>query len=207
MTTTIAALPDHNRTSDPLWQRLFHGYSHVITPLRYAGWVTDIETSGGGEFYVRADLRDGTELIIASEHSLPADPGEVNGWTAVRQEAENTGRHTVLYDSTHNGPQRHHGNSLIPLMARIDGLDVPSRAPRLIVSATHTAPYGANHNSTAGIEGPASATARFSEWSQRLTDHEGYRRVWQRPERDGYPLALFESAGHITTVRVTRSND
>ncbi len=47
MTTTIAALPDHNRTTDPLWQRLFHGYSHVITPLRYAGWVTDIETAGG----------------------------------------------------------------------------------------------------------------------------------------------------------------
>ncbi|MFF3337786.1 hypothetical protein [Streptomyces flavidovirens] len=131
----------------------------------------------------------------------------MNGWTAVRQGVENADRHTVLYDSTHNGPQRHHGNSLIPLMARLDGLDVPSRAPRLIVSATHTAPYGANHNSTAGIEGPASAIARFSEWSQRLTGHEGYRRVWQRPERDGYPLALFESAGHITTVRVTRSDD
>ncbi|WP_406349610.1 hypothetical protein OHB10_32295 [Streptomyces sp. NBC_01597] len=207
MTTTIAALPDHNRITDPLWQRLFHGYGHVITPLRYAGWVTDIETSGGGEFYVRADLGDGTELIIASEFSLPADPGEVSGWTAVRQEAENTSKHTVLYDSTPNGPQRHHGNSLIPLMARIDGLDVPSRAPRLIVSATHTAPYGASHNQTAGIEGAATAIARFSEWSQRLTDHEGYQRLWQRPQADGYPLALFESAGHITTVRVTRSND
>lgn len=207
MTTTIAALPDHNRLNDPLWQRLFHTYSHVITPLRYAGWVTDIETSGGGEFYVRADLRDGTELIIASDHSLPVDPREVNGWSAVRQDTENTSKHTVLYDSTPNGPQRHHGNSLIPLMTRIDSLDLPDRAPRLIVSATHTAPYGSNHNTTAGIEGAASAVARFAEWSWRLTDHEGYRRVWQRAERDGYPLALFESAGHITTLRVTRSDD
>ncbi|MFJ2247453.1 hypothetical protein ACIQ9I_02830 [Streptomyces sp. NPDC094461] len=204
--TTIAALPDHNRLNDPLWQRLFHGYTHVIAPLRYAGWVTDLETSGG-EFSIRADLRDGTELVIASEHSLPADPTEVSGWTALRQDAENPSQHTVLYDSTPNGPQRHHGTSLIPLMARIDGLDAPDRAPRLVVSATHTAPYGANHNSTAGIEAPATAIARFFEWSWRLTGHEGYRRVWQRPEHDGYPLALFESAGHITTVRVTRSDD
>ncbi|MBZ9641382.1 hypothetical protein [Streptomyces sp. PSKA30] len=206
MTTTIAALPDHNRLNDPLWQRLFHGYGHVITPLRYAGWVTDVETCGG-EFFVRADLRDGTEVIIASEHSLPVDPAEVGGWTAVRQDVENPSTHTVLYDSTPTGPQRHHGTSLIPLMARIDGLDVHGRAPRLIVSATHTAPYGASHNQTAGIEGPATAVGRFSEWSWRLTGHEGYRRVWQRPEYEGYPMALFESAGHIATVRVTRSND
>ncbi|MFJ1994234.1 MULTISPECIES: hypothetical protein [Streptomyces violaceusniger group] len=203
---TIAALPDHDRTTDPLWQQLFYGYRHVITPLRYAGWVTDVETSGG-EFYVRADLGDGTELIIASEHSLPVDPAEVTGWTAIRQETEHTSNHTVLYDSTPNGPQRHHGNSLIPLMVRIDGLDLPCHAPRLIVSATHNAPYGINHNSTAGIEGAASALARFTEWSRQLTDLEGYQRVWQRPERDGYPLALFERAGHITTVRVTRSHD
>ncbi|WP_431770868.1 hypothetical protein [Streptomyces cucumeris] len=207
MTTTIAALPDHNLVTDPLWQRLFHGYSHVITPLRYAGWVTDIETAGGGEFFVRADLRDGTEVTVASERSLPTDPAEANGWTAIRRDIENTSKHTVLYDSTPNGPQRHHGTILIPLMARIDGLDVPGRAPRLIVSATHTAPYGANHNQTAGIEAPATAIARFQEWSWRLIDHEGYRRVWHRPEHEGYPLALFERHGHITTVRVTRSND
>jgi hypothetical protein len=205
MTTTIAALPDHNRTTDPLWQRLFHGYSHVVTPLRYAGWVTDIETCGG-EFHIRADLRDGTELIIASEHSLPADPTEVDGWSAIRQDVQDPSKHTVLYDSTPNGPQRHHGNSLIPLLMRVDALDVPSRAPRLIVSATHTAPYGASHNQTAGIEGAATAIARFWEWSQRLMDYEGYRRVWQRPEND-YPLALFESVGHIYTLRVTRSDD
>ncbi|MER6127904.1 hypothetical protein ABT173_36045 [Streptomyces sp. NPDC001795] len=204
-TNTIAALPDHNLLSDPLWQRLFHAYRHVITPLRYAGWVTDLETCGG-QYHVRADLGDGTELIIASTDGLPADPTEVNGWHALRQHTQNPDRHTVLYDSTPNGPQRHHGNSLIPLFARIDGIDAPRRAPHLIVSATHTSPYGANHNQTAGIEGPATAVARFSEWSKRLTDHEGYRRVWQRSERDGYPLALFESAGHITTVRVTASD-
>ncbi|MEU6254274.1 hypothetical protein [Streptomyces sp. NPDC047043] len=206
MTTTIAALPDHNGTTDPLWQELFRRYSHVISPLRYAGWVTDMETCGG-EFSVRADLRDGTELIIASEHSLPADPAEVRGWNVVRQNVQDPSRHTVLYDSTPNGPQRHHGNSLIPPMVRIDALDVPSRGPRLIVSATHIAPYGASHNQVAGTEGAATALARHSEWSQRLTGDEGYRRVWQRSEREGYPLSVFESAGHITTVRVTRSDD
>ncbi|MFF2650421.1 hypothetical protein [Streptomyces sp. NPDC058045] len=206
MTTNIAALPDHNRLNDLLWQRLFHNYSHVITPLRYAGWVTDVETSGG-EFFVRAALRDGTEVTIASEDNLPVDSAEVNGWIAVRQDVENPSKHTVLYDSTPTGPQRHHGSSLIPLMARIDALDVPSRAPRLIVSATHTAPYGSNHNQAAGIEDAATAVARFAEWSWRLTGHEGYRRVWQRPEHEGYPMALFESAGHVTTIRVTRSDD
>lgn len=206
MTTTIAALPDHNSLNDPLWQRLFHNYSHVITPLRYAGWVTDVETCGG-EFLIRADLRDGTEVTIASEHSLPVDPSEVTGWTAVRQEAEDPSTHTVLYDSTPNGPQRHHGTSLIPLMARIDGLDVPGRAPRLIVSATYTSSFGASHNQVAGNEGPATAIARFAEWSWRLTGHEGYRRVWLRPEREGYPMAMFEGAGNTATVRVTRSND
>ncbi|WP_328747162.1 hypothetical protein OHT57_16510 [Streptomyces sp. NBC_00285] len=204
--TVIAALPDHNRTNDPLWNQLFFSYSRIITPLRYARWVTDVET-GGGEFFVRADLTDGTELIIVSEHSLPADCADANGWIAIRRDVENPDRHTVLYDSTPNGPQRHHHNSLIPLMARIDDLDVPRPAPRLMVSSTHTAPYGASHNQSAGIEGAATAIARFSEWSLRLTDHEGYRRVWQRPEPTTYPLALFENAGHITTVRVTRSDD
>ncbi|MGD6751926.1 hypothetical protein [Streptomyces sp. BH105] len=206
MTTTIAALPDHNRLNDPLWQRLFHNYGHIITPLRYAGWVTDVETCGG-EFVVRADLQDGTELIIASEHSLPVDPAEVKGWTAVRQNVEDADVHTVLYDSTPNGPQRHHGNNLFPLMARIDDMDVPGRTLRLIVSATHTAPYCANHNQTAGIEGPATAITRFWEWSVLLTERDRYRRVWQRPEHEGYPMALFESAGHVTVLRVARSND
>ncbi|MFE0130140.1 hypothetical protein ACFWY6_00860 [Streptomyces sp. NPDC059037] len=204
--TTLAALPDHNRLNDPLWQRLFHGYQHVITPLRYGGWVTDIET-GGGEFHVRADLADGTELIIASEHSLPADPAEVTGWSVVRQRADSPDCHTVLYDSTPNGPQAHHGTSLVPLFSRLDLAVGHRRTPRLIVSATHTAPYGASHNSNAGIEGAAVAAARFEEWSYRLTDHEGYRRVWQRSEPDVYPLALFESAGHITILRLTRSDD
>ncbi|MFE2289817.1 hypothetical protein [Streptomyces sp. NPDC059452] len=207
MTTIIAPLPNSSRRDDPLWLRMFHNYGHVITPLRYAGWVTDIETAGGGEFYIHADLRDGTEVAIASEYSLPVDPAEVTGWSAIRRDVEGTGTHTVLYDSTPNGPQRHHGNSLFPLLARIDGIDVPSRAPQLMVSATRTSPFGASRNQTAGIEGPASAIARFAEWSRRLTDREGYRRVWLRPEREGYPMAMFEGAGHTASVRVTRSND
>ncbi|WP_406303656.1 hypothetical protein OHA61_16585 [Streptomyces sp. NBC_00885] len=203
---TIAALPDHNSITDPLWLKLFHGYRHVIAPLRHNGWITDMET-GGGENHIRAELGDGTELSIASVHDLPVDPNEVTGWQVIRRHIEDHSRHSVLYDSTPNGPQSHHGNSLVPMFARIDELDVPKVNKRLIVSATHTSPYGANHNQTGPIEAPGTGIARFFEWSQRLIAEEGYRHVWERPEPDGYPLALFESAGHITTVRVTRWHD
>ncbi|MFE0190743.1 hypothetical protein [Streptomyces sp. NPDC058989] len=198
---TIAALPDHNSTTDPLWLKLFHSYRHVIAPLRHNGWTTDVELCGG-EYHVRADLSDGTELIIASTHSLPVDPSEVDGWTVVRQGIDNPDVHTALYDSTPCGPQAHHGASLIPMLARIDELEVPKPVQRLIVSATHAAPYGMNHNQTGPIEEPGTAIARFFEWSQRLVTAEDYRKVWERPEADGYPLAVFENVGHITTVRV-----
>ncbi|MET8677055.1 hypothetical protein ABZW18_05505 [Streptomyces sp. NPDC004647] len=200
---TIAALPDHNNLTDPLWLKLFHGYRHVITPLRHNGWTTDVDLDGR----IRANLGDGTELVIAGAHELPVDPSEVNGWTVVRQGIENPDVHTALYDSTPDGAQSHHGTSLIPMFARIDELDVPKSTKRLIASATHTAPYGANHNQSAGIETPGTAVARFFEWSRRMVAEEGYRHVWQRPEPEGYPLALFERVGHITTVRVTRSDD
>lgn len=204
---TLAALPDHNRLTDPLWLQLFHGYRHVIAPVRHNGWTTDVELCGG-EYHIRADLGDGTELIIAAEKSLPVDPAEVTGWNVVRQDIRNPSRHTALYDSTPGGPQSHHGTSLIPMFARIDELDVPKKTTkRLIVSATHTAPHGANHNQIAGVETPGRAIARYFEWSSHIVWDEGYQRVWERPEPDGYPLALFERAGYITTVRVTRSDD
>ncbi|GAA1919945.1 hypothetical protein [Streptantibioticus ferralitis] len=203
---TLAALPDHNRLTDPLWRTLFHGYRHVITPLRHNGWTTDVETCGG-EYHLRAALSDGTELIIAASQALPADPAEVDGWSVVRQNVDNPDVHTAVYDSTPGGPQRHHGTSLIPLLARIDELDAPKTATRLIFSATHTHPSGANANQTAGIEAPGTAVARFFEWSHRLITVEGYRKVWERPETEGYPLALFERDGHITTYRITPWHD
>lgn len=204
---TIAALPDHHRTTDPTCLNLFNRYRHVIAPLRYNAWTTDVEMRGG-EYHVRADLGDGTELIIASESSLPIDPNEVTGWSVLRRGIDDPTRHSVLYDSTLDGPQRHHCTSLIPMFARIDKLNVPMSSTPLIVSATHTAPYGAHHQQTAGIETPGAALARFFEWSRRLVAEEGYQQVWERLEpEDGYPLALFESVGHITTIRVTPSND
>lgn len=203
--TTLAALPDHNRRTDPLWIKMFRSYWHVITPLRYLGWITDFEI--GGNFFIRADLGDGTELIIASEHDLPADPAEVTGWTVVRQDIESPDRHTVVYDSTPNGPQRHCGTGLIPMFARIDQLDVPKPAFRLITAATYSAPYGLNTNQGGRSETPGTAVARYFEWCQHLTTAEGYQRIWARPEQDGYPLAVFEKDGYIATVRVTRSHD
>lgn len=204
---TIAALPDHNRRTDPLWIKMFRSYWHVITPLRYLGWVTDFEV--GGEFFIRADLGDGTELIIGTgtEKDLPFAPAEVTGWHVVRQDIENPARHTVLYDSAPNGPQSHHGTSLIPMFARIDMLDVPKPPFRLTTSATYCAPYGLNTTQGGPSETPGTAVARYFEWCQHLTAAEGYQRIWDRPEQDGYPLAVFEKDGYIATVRVTRSND
>ena len=204
--TTLAALPDHNRLNDPLWLNLFHGYRHVIAPLRHSGWVTDIET-GGGEYHVRADLGDGTELIIASEHSLPANPAEVTGWTVLRQNIETPSRHSVVYDSTPDCAQAHHGNSLIPMFARIDELDVPKATTRLMLSGTYSAPYGANHNQFAATEAPGTAVARYFEWTRQLVTQDGYRQVWERPEADGYPLSLFERVGYVVAARITLVDD
>lgn len=203
---TIAALPEHNSIANPLWLKLFHGYRHVIAPLRYNSWPTDIEIDGG-ENRIRADLGDGTELIIASVHALPLDPNEVTGWSVLRLDIEDKARHTVLYDSTPDGAQSHHRNSLIPLFGRIDELDAPKPTHRLIVSATYTSPSGMNHHQAADSETPGAAVARYFEWSQLLVAAESYHHVWEQPEADGYPLARFERDGHITTVRVTRSDD
>ncbi|MGW7572364.1 hypothetical protein [Streptomyces sp. NPDC054765] len=203
---TIAALPDHNNTTHPLWLKLFHSYRHVIAPLRHNGWPTDIEIAGG-ENRIHADLGDGTELIIASVRALPLDPNEVTGWSVLRLDIEDNARHTVLYDSTPEGAQSHHRNSLIPLFGRIDELDAPKPMNRLVVSATYTSPSGMNHYQAAGSETPGAAVARFFEWSRLLVASEGYQHVWERPEEDGYPLARYERDGHVTTVQVTRSDD
>ncbi|AJC58612.1 hypothetical protein [Streptomyces sp. 769] len=199
---SLAALPNHNRVNDPLWRTLFHRYRHVITPLRYNGWTTDVEL-GGGEYVIRADLGDGTELVIASAHALPANSADVDGWTAVRQGIDKPEVHTAVYDSTPDGTQRHHGASLVPLFMRISELDAPTAPTQLVVSATHTSSFGVNHNQTAGIEAAAVAAARFFDWSERLVTVEGYQPVWERPGREGHLLALFENSGDITTVRVT----
>ncbi|WP_073741687.1 hypothetical protein [Streptomyces sp. CB02115] len=203
MTTTIAALPDHNRLNDPLWRKLFHSYRHVIAPLRHNGWVTDIETCGG-EYHVRADLGDGTELIIASEYSLPVDPAEVTGWMVLRQNIETPSQHSVLYDSTPDRTQAHHGNGLIPMFARIDELDVPKITTQLMLSGAYSAPYGASHTQCGPVEAPGTAVARYFEWTQWLAANDGYRQVWERPEADGYPLSFFERVGHAVVARITR---
>ncbi|WP_330317978.1 hypothetical protein [Streptomyces platensis] len=205
---TIAALPDHNRRTDPQWLNLFNRYRHVITPLRYNGWTTDIEISGA-ENHLRADLGDGTELIIASGNSLPLDPSEVTGWSVVRQDIEDPARHTVLYDSTPEGPHRHHGSSLIPMFGRIEVLDAPKSVTPLYVSATYTAPYGMQSHQSTGVETPGAAVARFFEFSRQLVNTMGYKPLLERLEpKGGYPSAQFETeSGRQVTVRVMRSYD
>ncbi|MER6086852.1 hypothetical protein [Streptomyces bluensis] len=201
--TTLAALPDHDRRTDPLSVRLFRSYRHVITPLRYLGWITDI----ADEFAIRADLGDGTEVNITTGHELPLDPAQVAGWKVVRRDIDNPARHTALYDSTPGGPQSHHRAGLLPMFARIDALDSTRTAVRLTTTATYCAPYGLNANESGAIDTPGMAVARYFERCRNLTAVKGYRRIWERPEYEGYPLAVFEKDGYLATVRVTLSHD
>ncbi|MGW2881314.1 hypothetical protein ACWDBP_34865 [Streptomyces sp. NPDC001233] len=201
--TTLAALPDHDRRKDPLWIQYFRSYWHVITPLRHLGWTTDVDVTE--EFFIRADLGDGTELAIASDHKSPVGPAEVNGWRVLRRDTGDPARHTSLYDSAPGGPQSHHWAALLPMFARIDALDAPRPDVRLTTSATYCTPYGLNTNQGGAIEGPGMAVARYFEWCHHLAAAEGYRRIWERPENDGYPLAVFEKDGYLATVRVNRS--
>ncbi|MFK0279810.1 hypothetical protein ACIQVL_04950 [Streptomyces sp. NPDC090499] len=203
--TTIATLPDHDRRTDPLWNRLFNGYWHVITPLRHLGWITDVDVND--KFFIRANLGDGTEVCIATEHEVPVDAAEVTGWRVIRRDVDNPSRHTVLYDSAPGGPQSQHTTHLIPLFARIDALNAPKPPFRLVTSATYCAPYGLTTQQGGASETPGMAVARYFEWCQHLTTVEGYQRAWERPEPDGYPLAVFEKDGYLVAVRVTRSHD
>ncbi|MDT9689552.1 hypothetical protein Q5762_14630 [Streptomyces sp. P9(2023)] len=203
---TIAALPDHNNLTDPLWQKLFYGYRHVITPLRRNGWTTDVELCGG-EYHVRADLGDGTELIIASTHSLPVDPSEVDGWTVVRQGIDHPDVHTALYDSTPDGPQSHHGTSLTPMFARIDALDACASPDRLWVSASTVTPHGATHHQSGPLEAPGGAMARFFDWSHHL-QHDGWRLAMAaEQDKEHEPLAIYERDRHVTLLRLTPHHD
>lgn len=201
--TTLAALPEHNLRDNPLWLELLRSYSHVITPLRYLGWTTDIDLTD--TFCIRADLADGTELTITSENGLPRDPAEVTGWQVVRRDVNDPARHTFLYDSLPGGPQRHSHAGLMPMFGRIEAIDARQPTVWMTTSATYSAPYGLNTNQGGAIEPPGMAVARYFEWCQHLTAGSGYQRVWERPEADGYPLAVLERDGYIATVRVTRS--
>ncbi|MFE7276859.1 hypothetical protein [Streptomyces sp. NPDC057623] len=203
--TTLAALPEHTLHADPLWQQLFRSYWHVITPLRYLGWITDVDITEA--FLIRADIGDGTELVVATEAGLPTDPTEVTGWRVIRRDINDPGRHTVLYDSVPGGPQRHCRTGLLPMFARIDAMNAPRPAYRLTTSATYCAPYGLNTTQGGASETPGMAVARYFEWCRHLSDAEGYQRVWERPEQDGYPIAVLEKDGYIATVRVTRSTE
>lgn len=196
----LAPLPNHNRTDDPLWQRLFHAYRHVITPLRCNGWTADVELCGG-EYHVQADLGDGTELIIAGEYSLPIDPAEVAGWTVIRRPVDSSDGETVLYDSIPGRPQQHHGTTLVPLLARLDELDACTAEERLSVSLSTTSPEGSTHNHRGPVEKPGTAYARYFDWSHaHLAD--GWQQVWERMAF-GAPRTIFERDGHVGTLRLT----
>ncbi|MFB7081249.1 hypothetical protein [Streptomyces sp. NPDC056308] len=113
----LAPLPDHDHTTDPTWVRLFNAYTHVITPLRTLGLTTDVETCGS-EYTITANLSDGSYLSIAADHSLPADPADVAGWTVLRAFDDQPTR-AVVYDSTEDGNDAEHGDAIAPMLGRI----------------------------------------------------------------------------------------
>jgi hypothetical protein len=118
--------PDHGRVNDPLWQHLWATYSDVITPLRAAGLVTDMETCGG-ENHIRVELGDGTFLTIAGRDALPVDryaaetgdDAELNGWSVMRLHEENPDYFARIYDSTDDGPAEANGTAVTPMLTAI----------------------------------------------------------------------------------------
>ncbi|MEV4557219.1 hypothetical protein AB0K51_09490 [Kitasatospora sp. NPDC049285] len=115
----LAPLPDHGNITDPTWQTYYANYAHVITPLRQFGWTTDIQLSFGVRI-IRAIVGDGTELHIGSVAGLPLDPRQVKSWVVTRVAEDQTRPGlTVLYDSTEDGAQRHHGAEIGPMLGRV----------------------------------------------------------------------------------------
>ncbi|MEW1700376.1 hypothetical protein [Streptomyces sp. NPDC091278] len=113
--------PDHERVSDPLWQRLWGTYSDVITLLRADSIPTDVEICGA-EYYIYAELAGGCSLTIGASgdhgaESLPLYREELTAWHVLFHGPEGTGSR-VVYDSS-QGDQLRNGTAVLPLIAHL----------------------------------------------------------------------------------------
>lgn len=195
----LAPLPDHRLIHDEWWKALYSRYSHIVTPLRARGWVTDVETTGNA-YSIRADLADGTELVISTTDTLPAGPGDVDGWLILRQPLVDATVQTVLYNSTPGGAHDHHGSTVIPLFRRLAALFPSHRDDCFHMVAMHFYPSGYTRQTAGPREDAGTAVARFIERASELAA-EGWQMTWkQQPDR---PLACTWVRGsHLTVLQI-----
>ncbi|MGW2985314.1 hypothetical protein [Streptomyces goshikiensis] len=201
----LAPLPEHGNTDDPVWQAMWSAYEPVITPLRRMGLVTDIELCGG-MYGITAELNDGSYLLVASEHTLPSNPGEVEGWHVQRLKDGLATLQETIYDSTEIGAQAPHGNQHLPLFDAITTF-VKQRAlgvrfkPYKAVSITG---LRGDHLTVEpicdGFSKPEDAIARYG---REIADLQslGWQCVHQQGGND-WPLSVWAGDGGVVTVAV-----
>ncbi|MFC8449513.1 hypothetical protein [Kitasatospora sp. NPDC057223] len=151
----LAPLPDHNRTSDPVWKAMYDQYEPLITPLRRRQLITDIDDCGGSTV-IYAQLPDGTHLTIgagAEAGSLPNSMDSVTSWLVTRDSDDSPTVHDVVYDSTPD-PRNYYGRNgafVAPLLIAVDAfLDIRSmpgaasdhRAVVTVTTVHETGPAG-----------------------------------------------------------------
>ncbi|TQE30856.1 hypothetical protein Sipo8835_22960 [Streptomyces ipomoeae] len=199
----LAPLPDHSGTHDRWWIGLFNRYGHIITPLRAKGWVTDVQAdvqADATNYAIRADLTDGTELLITAGTTLPADPTEVPGWLIVRTPVGDASHQTVVYNSTPGAAHDHHGNALVPLFMRLAALFPSRRDDCFHLHTLSIAPSGFTSKSAGRQEDAGTAMARYIEHANTLT-RNGWRMTWRA--QPGQAVACtFERAGHLAVVQL-----
>ncbi|MGW0822493.1 hypothetical protein [Streptomyces sp. NPDC002845] len=195
----LAPLPDHRLTQDKWWQSLYGRYGHVVTPLRAKGWVTDVETVGNN-YTIRADLADGTELVISTADTLPADPSHVTGWLIVRTPVGDATHQTVLYNSTPGGAHDHHGKASVPMFRRLASLFPSHRDDCFHMLTVKFAPSGYVQKTAGPHEDAGTAVARYIEHANKLAV-EGWRMTW-RAQSDRPFACTWERDSHLTVLQL-----
>ncbi|WP_328404027.1 hypothetical protein OHS70_34330 [Streptomyces sp. NBC_00390] len=201
----LAPMPDHNRTGDPLWRKLWHTYEPVITPLRRLHLVTDVETGGGGEFGIVVALKDGSHLWISSVGDLPTDPSDLQGFLVARHHEDTPTVDEIVYDSTPDGEQAANGNNIVPLFLAISAFVTARnlRPPLITLSSVRQFGVGKDHRQHGKVlvgpfDNSHEAVKQYGYETYALMQ-SGWRCIHEQGGTD-WPLTVWEREGAVLTV-------
>ncbi|MFE7129318.1 hypothetical protein ACFVIM_00465 [Streptomyces sp. NPDC057638] len=198
----MAPIPAHG-TNDPLWQKRWHSYEPVITPLRCIPLVTNVEPCGA----IVAQLADGSHLWITSDGDLPVDLRQAKGFRVTRSHDDNPTVDEVVYDSTPDGEQREHGSTIVPLIQAITAfiterhfVDAPAELFTVKVVGANAGHKARSRSRGRVTEDRSDAVATYGRAVGEL-EESGFRRVHERVSAE-WPLAVLARGHEVFTVFV-----
>ncbi|MEV7279707.1 hypothetical protein [Streptomyces sp. NPDC093111] len=200
-----APLPEHGRITDPLWRRLWNAYDEVIGALRRIPLHVDVETTGG-EFGIVAELADGSHLWIASDHDLPLDPTDLQGFHVRRAHPDVPTIDEIVYDSTPAGEQSGNGNDVAPVIVAITEFIAAQglATPPVEVFSVQTVGVTAKHRAVVDL-GPESYLKREEalkafDQATHFIEREGARLIHLTGEDTDWPVTVWDVHGEVVTI-------